>query len=75
MPQQVQPSSEESEESQKEEEESNLETNLISCDDETSKISKKKTLHKSQREETQAKELNNLTSSQLQAIIGGSLIE
>jgi hypothetical protein len=43
--------------------------------DESSKTLKKKTLYKSQREETQTKELNNLTSSQLQAIIGGSLVE
>ncbi|EZA60650.1 putative histone-lysine N-methyltransferase NSD2 [Ooceraea biroi] len=70
----VQPSSEESEESQKEEEENNLETNFKSSD-ENSKTLKKKTLHKSQREETQVKELNNLTSSQLKAIIGGSLVE
>lgn len=36
---------------------------------------KKKTSYKSQREENQAKELSNLTSSQLEAIIGGSLRE
>jgi len=35
----------------------------------------KKTFYKSQREKNQAKELSNLTSSQLEAIIGGSLCE
>ncbi|XP_011260373.1 histone-lysine N-methyltransferase NSD2 [Camponotus floridanus] len=66
-------SSEESEESQKEEEESNLETNFMSYD-KNSRIMKK-TFYKSQREKNQAKELSNLTSSQLEAIIGGSLCE
>ncbi|KAG5332861.1 NSD2 methyltransferase, partial [Acromyrmex heyeri] len=63
-------SSEESEESQKEEEENNLETNFTSCD----KSSRtKETVHKSQKKVNQAKELSNLTSSQLEAIIGVSL--
>jgi len=35
----------------------------------------KKTLYKSQKKENQAKELSNLTSSQLEAIIGVSLYE
>lgn len=73
---QVYPSSEESEESQKEEAESNTETNFISFD-ENSRTLKTKASHrislKLQREENQAKELDNLTSSQLEAIIGGSL--
>lgn len=67
---QVHLSSEESEESQKEEEENNLETNFTSCD-KSSRI--KETVHKSQKKINQAKELSNLTSSQLEAIIGVSL--
>ncbi|XP_029154906.1 histone-lysine N-methyltransferase NSD2 [Nylanderia fulva] len=70
----VQLSSEESEESQKEEEESYLKTNFMSCD-KSSRIMKKNTFDKLQREESQVKELNNLTSSQLEAIIGASLCE
>ncbi|XP_072742507.1 histone-lysine N-methyltransferase NSD2 isoform X2 [Anoplolepis gracilipes] len=65
-------SSEESEESQKEEEENNLETSFMSSD-KSSRTMKKKTFYKLQQEENQAKELSNLTSSQLEAIIGGSL--
>ncbi|XP_077258296.1 nuclear receptor binding SET domain protein isoform X1 [Temnothorax americanus] len=65
-------SSEESEESQKEEEEHNLESNFMSCDKRTMT---KETFHKSQKKENQAKELSNLTSSQLEAIIGVSLAE
>lgn len=61
-----------------EEEESNLETSFTSYD-KNSMTTKKKTFHrlslKLQKKENQAEELNNLTSSQLEAIIGGSLCE
>lgn len=62
---QVDLSSEESEESQKEEEVRNLETTSVSCDASS----------KAKKEKPQVKDLSNLTSSQLEAIIGGSLNE
>lgn len=44
----------------------------MSCD-KSSRTMTKETLHKLQKKENQAKELSNLTSSQLEAIIGVSL--
>lgn len=75
-------SSEEGEESQKEEDNEQVnETNPQSNDVEVAKVIRKKTLHVSrrvslrkQRQEEAAKTLNALTSSQLEAIIGGSVV-
>ncbi|KOC64333.1 putative histone-lysine N-methyltransferase NSD2 [Habropoda laboriosa] len=75
----VHPSSEESEESQKEDdEEVTRSTTFMPCEY-SSKSTKRKTLHRLslrlKEEKDQVEELNNLTSSQLEAIIGGSLFE
>ncbi|XP_035729731.1 histone-lysine N-methyltransferase NSD2-like isoform X1 [Vespa mandarinia] len=73
----VHPNSEESEESQKEEDEELLEDTIALCTYNFSKTVKRKMLNQSSNmfEEEQAEKLNNLTSSQLEAIIGGSLFE
>lgn len=73
---QVHPSSEESEESQKEDDEEAMHsTNFMPYE----YNSKRKELHrlslKLKGEKDQVEKLNNLTSSQLEAIIGGSLSE
>ncbi|XP_015183838.1 PREDICTED: histone-lysine N-methyltransferase NSD2 isoform X1 [Polistes dominula] len=69
--------SEESEESQREEDEELLENTIALCTYNFSKTVKKKMLNQSSNifDEGQAEKLNNLTSSQLEAIIGGSLFE
>ncbi|XP_003707627.2 nuclear receptor binding SET domain protein isoform X1 [Megachile rotundata] len=76
----VHPSSEESEESQKEdEEEATQSDNFELCEYSSSKSIKRKTLHRLslrlKKENQVVEQLNNLTSSQLEAIIGGSLFE
>ncbi|KAG7205791.1 hypothetical protein KM043_007736 [Ampulex compressa] len=75
----VHPSSEESEESQREEDEESTQTAFISYDYNSSKAMEKKTLHRLslslRKEENQSEKFRNLTSSQLEAIIGGSLFE
>lgn len=74
---QVHLNSEESEESQREEDEELLEDTIALCTYNFSKTVKRKMLNQSSNifEEGQAEKLNNLTSSQLEAIIGGSLFE
>jgi len=47
----------------------------MSCDNSSRTSMKKNSLHKSQKEGNKTKDLSNLTSSQLEAIIGGSLNE
>lgn len=47
----------------------------MSCDKSSRTSVKKNTFYKSQREGNKIKDLSNLTSSQLEAIIGGSLNE
>ncbi|XP_029047985.2 histone-lysine N-methyltransferase NSD2 isoform X2 [Osmia bicornis bicornis] len=74
----VHPSSEESEESQKEDEEETMQYADFKLCEYSSKSMKRKTLHRLSlrlKKEDQVEELNNLTSSQLEAIIGGSLFE
>ncbi|XP_076171754.1 nuclear receptor binding SET domain protein isoform X2 [Ptiloglossa arizonensis] len=75
----VHPSSEESEESQKEDDEDVIQSADFMPYEYSSKSMKRKTLHRLsprlKKEEDQVEELNNLTSSQLEAIIGGSLFE
>ncbi|XP_015436181.1 PREDICTED: histone-lysine N-methyltransferase NSD2 isoform X1 [Dufourea novaeangliae] len=75
----VHPSSEESEESQKEDDEEAIQSAEFMPCEYSSKNTKRKTLHRLslrlREEEDQVAELNNLTSSQLEAIIGGSLYE
>ncbi|XP_071859835.1 nuclear receptor binding SET domain protein isoform X2 [Bombus fervidus] len=75
----VHPSSEESEESQKEDdEEATQSTNFMPCEY-SSKSMKRKELHRLslrlKGEKDQVEKFSNLTSSQLEAIIGGSLFE
>lgn len=74
---QVHPSSEESEESQKEDDEEAIQfADFMPCD---SKNMKRKELHRLSLRlkggKDQVEKLSNLTSSQLEAIIGGSLLE
>jgi len=47
----------------------------MSCDKSSRASVRKSTLHRSQREGNKTKDLSNLTSSQLEAIIGASLNE
>ncbi|OAD57248.1 Histone-lysine N-methyltransferase, H3 lysine-36 and H4 lysine-20 specific, partial [Eufriesea mexicana] len=75
----VHPSSEESEESQREDDEEAMQTvDFMPCEY-NSKSMKRKTLHRLSlrlnEEKGQVEKLNTLTSSQLEAIIGGSLFE
>ncbi|CAL7936216.1 unnamed protein product [Xylocopa violacea] len=75
----IHPSSEESEESQKEDDEEIMKTaDFMPCDY-SSKSMKRKTLHRLslrlKGEGDQVEKINDLTSSQLEAIIGGSLFE
>ncbi|XP_050473903.1 histone-lysine N-methyltransferase NSD2 isoform X3 [Bombus huntii] len=75
----VHPSSEESEESQKEDDEEAMQsTNFMPCEY-SSKSMKRKELHRLslrlKGEKDQVEKFSNLTSSQLEAIIGGSLFE
>ncbi|XP_053972341.1 histone-lysine N-methyltransferase NSD2 isoform X2 [Hylaeus anthracinus] len=75
----VHPSSEESEESQKEDDEDVIQSTGFMPYEYSLQSMKRKTLHRLslrlKKEEDQVEELNNLTSSQLEAIIGGSLFE
>ena len=75
----VHPSSEESEESQKEDDEEIIQHADYMPYECNLKDTKRKTMHRLslrlKNEEDQVEELNNLTSSQLEAIIGGSLFE
>ncbi|CAK9806624.1 Histone-lysine N-methyltransferase, H3 lysine-36 specific [Anthophora plagiata] len=75
----IHPSSEESEESQKEDDEEITQSSAFMPCEYSSTSTKRKTLHRLslrlKEEKDQVEELNNLTSSQLEAIIGGSLFE
>ncbi|XP_076282492.1 nuclear receptor binding SET domain protein isoform X2 [Lasioglossum baleicum] len=72
----VYPSSDESEESQKEDGEDNIQPkDLMQCEYGTKRKALYQLSPRLRKKRNQVEELNNLTSSQLEAIIGGSLIE
>ncbi|XP_076646596.1 nuclear receptor binding SET domain protein isoform X2 [Halictus rubicundus] len=72
----VYPSSDESEESQKEDGEDNIQPiDLMQCEYGTKRKAFYRLSPSLRKKGNQVEELNNLTSSQLEAIIGGSLIE